>query len=112
KAVDEYPGMYSRNGVKAMPKVVTVTKKIADSISRTNTLSRVNLNERRSSNVSSFNITSLYLLSSFLAIGFFSFLFVAFWTKLIKKTLVDVYVLLKLLLKRINRKSTRLTPVT
>lgn len=69
--------MYSRRGVNAIKMVVATIKNIADKPTATNTLSLVNLNENRSSKVSSLRTTILYLCSSFLVNFFFAFLFVA-----------------------------------
>ena len=65
KAVEEYPGIYSRSGVKAIIKVVAKIRNNAKRVLKTNTFSLLSLNEKRSSKVSSFKITKRYLCKSF-----------------------------------------------
>ena len=60
-AVDEYPGMSSLNGVKAINIAVNETKKTAKKLVIKNTFKRVDFNANRSSKVSSLRITNLYL---------------------------------------------------
>ena len=74
--VDEYPGMYSRNGVKAIKRMVRPINPIVQRDPVTKTLSRLNLKEIFSSKVLSLRITRRYLCKSFLLI---SFLFLTFF---------------------------------
>ena len=60
--------MYSRNGVKAIKKIVpTINEKVVI-IKSTKTFKRVSLNETCSSNVFSFKITKRYLFNSLFVI--------------------------------------------
>src|SRR5690606_28219613 len=70
---EAYPRMYSRKGVKAMMYVVTKIMTIAPNVATTKTFISVSRSEKISSNVSSFRMTSLFLLKSRRA-SFFRFL--------------------------------------
>ena len=72
---EEYPGIYSLMGVKAINKIVAKIKKTENKPLNTNTFKRDNLSANLSSNVCSFKITNRYLLVSFC----FSFTFLVFF---------------------------------
>ena len=57
--------MYSFRGVKAISKMVNTTNKTENIPPKTKAFNRFNLNEKRSSKVSSFNTTKRYLKVSF-----------------------------------------------
>src|SRR5680860_367390 len=75
--VDEYPGMYSRSGVKAINKVVRPIRPIIQSVPVTNTLRRLSLKDIFSSKVLSLSMTNRYLCKSFLLISFLFLTFLA-----------------------------------
>src|SRR5690606_3059762 len=58
---EEYPGIYSLNGVKAIKKIVPDTRRMLLKETITNTFKRVNLIAKRSSKVSSLSTTKRYL---------------------------------------------------
>ena len=64
--VEEYPGIYSRSGVKAIIKVVAIIRNSAVSVLKTNTFNLFSLNAKRSTKVSSLSITNRYLCNNFL----------------------------------------------
>ena len=63
-------GIYSRIGVNAMKIVVNPISRSANKEPKTKTLSRVSFMAKRSSKVSSFRTTNLYLCNNFL-VNFF-----------------------------------------
>jgi len=65
KAEEEYPGMYSFKGVKAINKMVVMISSIEKIPPKTNTFKRDSFKEKRSSKVSSFKTTNRYLSVSF-----------------------------------------------
>ncbi len=65
KSVEEYPGIYSFIGVKVMINVDTKISRKDKTPPKTKTFKRDNFKEKRSSKVSSFKTTNLYLSVSF-----------------------------------------------
>src|SRR3954471_4091611 len=63
---DEYPGINSRKGVKAIITVVKKINKMAPEVATTKTFIRFNFKEKISSKVSSFKITNRFLVNHFL----------------------------------------------
>jgi hypothetical protein len=80
--VEEYPGIYSLNGVKAINNIVKPISPIINKEPVTKTFSLLSLKDIFSSKVLSLSITKRYLCSSLRFISFLFFFFLAIVTKI------------------------------